>query len=205
MPVTPFPPIDTDVSDPPNRGQAQAVFSPKMDAMLGSLQPLVDEQNALGAWMETTANSTEDWANDAEVSATASEASRQAADAALADAESAAAAAQLAAGFPTDPNFGSVFRSEGVANLKTANFAAVVGRVYDCDTSAGAFTVTLPVSLSIGDWIGLRDISGTWSLHNLTVNRNGHNIFGEAANEILDMSQSTVFLEYRGATPGVIY
>lgn len=81
MPVTPYPPIDTDVSDPPNRGQAQAVFSPKMDAMLGSLQPLVDEQNALGAWMEATANSTEDWANDAEASATASEASRQAADA----------------------------------------------------------------------------------------------------------------------------
>ena len=87
MPVTPYPPIDTDVSDPPNRGQAQAVFSPKMDAMLGSLQPLVDEQNALGAWMETTANQTETWANSASTSATAS------ASSATASANSATAAA----------------------------------------------------------------------------------------------------------------
>jgi hypothetical protein len=90
MPVPNFPPIDTDVSDPPNRGQAQAVFSPKMDAMLAALQPLADEQNALAAWMQTTANSAEGWANDADSSATA------AASSATASANSAAESAASA-------------------------------------------------------------------------------------------------------------
>lgn len=69
MPVTPYPPIDTDVSDPPNRGQAQAVFSPKMDAFLAAFQPLKTEQNALAAWMESIANQTEGFANTAGSSA----------------------------------------------------------------------------------------------------------------------------------------
>lgn len=82
MPVTPYPPINTDVSDPPNRGQEQAVFSPKMDAFLAAFQPLKVEQNALGDWMNSAADQVETWANGAETAATASEASRQAADAA---------------------------------------------------------------------------------------------------------------------------
>lgn len=68
MPVTPYPPIDTDVSDPPNRGQEQAVFSPKMDAFLAAFQPLKVEQNALGAWTNSTADQVEIWANEAEAS-----------------------------------------------------------------------------------------------------------------------------------------
>lgn len=205
MPVPTPPGVTPIAGELPNRGQTETQFDTNQQNFVNYQANFGPEINDLTDWLEETANQTEIWANEAEDSATASEVSRQAADAALVDAEAAAAAAQLAAGFPTDPNFGSVFRSEGVENLKTANFVAVVGRVYDCDTSAGAFTVTLPASLSIGDWIGLRDILGTWSLNNLTVNRNGHNIFGEAVNEILDMNQSTVFLEYRGAAMGVIY
>jgi len=66
MAVTPPPLITTDVSDPPNRGQAQAVFSPKMDAFLAAFNPLKTEQNALATWSETTANFVEGWANSAE-------------------------------------------------------------------------------------------------------------------------------------------
>jgi hypothetical protein len=75
MAVTPPPLIDTDVSDPPNRGQEQSVFSPKMDNFLASFNPFKIAQNALASWSESVANLVEGWANSAEADATSSSAS----------------------------------------------------------------------------------------------------------------------------------
>lgn len=86
MPVTPPPLITTDVSDPPNRGQEQSVFSPKMDAFLAAFEPLKTEQNDLSEWIENTANGVEADANAADASATAAAASEVAAVAAAASA-----------------------------------------------------------------------------------------------------------------------
>jgi len=82
MAVTPPPLITTDVSDPPIRGQEQAVFSPKMDSFLASFNPFKIAQNTLAGWMETVANLVEGWANDADVSATAAALSESAANSA---------------------------------------------------------------------------------------------------------------------------
>jgi len=79
MAVTPPPSIDTDMSDPPNRGQAQAVFSPKMDTYLANFEPLRVEINDLADWMETIANGVEAEANAAAASATAATGSAAAA------------------------------------------------------------------------------------------------------------------------------
>lgn len=70
MAVTPPPLITTDVSDPPNRGQEQAVFSPKMDSFLASFNPFKVAQNTLAGWIETIANLVEGWANSADADAT---------------------------------------------------------------------------------------------------------------------------------------
>lgn len=86
MAVTPPPLIDTDVSDPPNRGQEQAVFSPKMDNFLASFNPFKIAQNALGSWMETVGNLVEGWANSADADATSAAASKALAEAAAASA-----------------------------------------------------------------------------------------------------------------------
>lgn len=203
MPVTPYPPIDTDVSDPPNRGQAQAVFSPKMDAMLGSLQPLVNEQNALGAWMEATANSTEDWASEADASATASAASALLSTNERVAAQAAAAAAEQAAGLTPDPDFGMVISTQSILNLKTSTFTAVVGETYRIDTSAGAFDFYPPAGMTQGQVFHIIDHSGTFNVNSPRLVAGSYKIMGETIDLILTQKNQRRTFEYAGATKGL--
>ena len=69
---------------------------------------------------------------------------------------------------------------------KTANFTATSGEGYFCDTSGGAFTLTLPSSPSAGDIVGLRDYASTFATNNLTIGRGGSNLNGTAADKALD-------------------
>jgi len=98
MAVTPPPLITTDVSDPPNRGQEQSVFSPKMDAFLAAFNPLKTEQNDLADWMEDIANGVETDANAADASAIAAAASAVAADLSADAAAASLATAVMSAG-----------------------------------------------------------------------------------------------------------
>ena len=43
-------------------------------------------------------------------------------------------------------------------SIKTANFTAASGEGYFCNTSGGAFTLTLPSSPSVGDIVALKDL-----------------------------------------------
>lgn len=47
-------------------------------------------------------------------------------------------------------------------------------------TLAAAFTITLPVSPTVGDFYEIKDITGLLGLYNVTINGNGHNIDGSA-------------------------
>jgi hypothetical protein len=84
---------------------------------------------------------------------------------------------------------------------KTANYAASSGDRILADTSAGAFTITLPASPAVGDTIILTDITKSWPSRNLTVARNGKDINNVAENLICDVSGEVV-LRYEGATHG---
>ena len=64
--------------------------------------------------------------------------------------------------------FGRTGTVNWVTTKKTANFTAVSGEGYFCDTSGGAFTLTLPSSPSAGDIVGFKDYSGDFSTNNLT-------------------------------------
>jgi len=69
------------------------------------------------------------------------------------------------------------------------------------DTSAGAFTITLPASPTAGAFVEIDDAESTWSTNNLTVARNGSNISSIADNLLCDFT-SKLSLIYVDATIG---
>lgn len=91
------------------------------------------------------------------------------------------------------------------AERKTTTYTAVAGDRLECDTSGGAFTVTLPASPSSGDRIGFCDgnassTTGGFATNALTVARNGNTINGEAANLTVTTRGASFVLEYTNST-----
>src|SRR6056300_375597 len=91
----------------------------------------------------------------------------------------------------------SVFTGDGSTGL-----TAVAGRGYFIDTTSGTVTVTLPASPKIGDTIGIIDYAGTFNTNNVTLDRNGNNIKGSAANETLSTSNGAYTYVYIDGTQG---
>jgi hypothetical protein len=79
---------------------------------------------------------------------------------------------------------------------------AVAGSGYFCNTTGGAFTVTLPTSATLGDEITIVDYAGTFDTNNLTVGRNGHNINGAAADLVVNVERAGLTLVYVDSTQG---
>ena len=79
---------------------------------------------------------------------------------------------------------------------------ATVGYGYFCDTSGGAFTVTLPTSPSQGDFISFVDYARTFDTNALTIGRNGHNIAGSAADLTVSVEGAGFTLVYVDSTQG---
>ena len=86
--------------------------------------------------------------------------------------------------------------------VKTSGFTAVAKEGYFCDTTSAAFTATLPVSATIGDFISFIDYAGTFDTNNLTIGRNGHNIQGSAADLTVATERAGFTLVYVDATQG---
>jgi hypothetical protein len=82
---------------------------------------------------------------------------------------------------------------------KTANYTAVKNDGVLTDTTAGAFTVTLPASPSNGDQVVVADAAGTWGTNNLTVGRNGNNIADLAQDLVCDISGTSVQFVYNSS------
>ena len=79
---------------------------------------------------------------------------------------------------------------------------AVANTGYMCDTSGGAFTVTLPAAPAVGEQIILVDAASTFDTLNLTVDRNALNIMGVAEDMTITLEGAWVTLVYQGATNG---
>jgi hypothetical protein len=86
--------------------------------------------------------------------------------------------------------------------VKTSGFTAVAKEGYFCNTTSAAFTATLPVSATIGDFISFVDYAGTFDTNNLTVARNGHNIQGDASDLTVATERAGFTLVYVDATQG---
>jgi hypothetical protein len=81
---------------------------------------------------------------------------------------------------------------------------AVSGVGYFADTTSAAFTITLPSSPSAGAVVGIADYANTFATNNITVDRNGSNIGGVAADGELSTNGLSVTFIYVDATQGWI-
>jgi len=79
---------------------------------------------------------------------------------------------------------------------------ATAGEGYFCNTTSGAFTVTLPTSATIGDEISFIDYAATFDSNNLTVGRNSHKIQGASADLTVAVERAAFTLVYVDATQG---
>ena len=84
--------------------------------------------------------------------------------------------------------------------VKTANYTAVADDGVQTNTTAGAFTVTLPATPANGDQVFIVDSFNTWGTNNLTIGRNGSTIEGVAQDLVCDITGVSVQCVYNGTT-----
>ena len=90
-------------------------------------------------------------------------------------------------------------------SVKTANFTAVSGEGYFCNTSGGSFSLILPSSPSAGDIVALKDYALTFDSNALNIDRNGSKINGETGTSLnISTEGASIVLVYVDATKGWI-
>ena len=87
-------------------------------------------------------------------------------------------------------------------SVQTTGFTAVSGKGYPCNTTSSAFTVTLPASPSVGNYIQIVDYAGTFATNAITLARNGNNIEGGPSNKKLETNREAVTITYVDSTQG---
>ena len=102
----------------------------------------------------------------------------------------------------TAAGFGATGAVSWDTTAKTTGFTAVDGVGYFVNTTAGAITVTLPLSPAAGAVIGVSDYAGTSDTNAITIGRNGSNINGAAADLNIQIENSAVTLVYVDGTQG---
>jgi len=102
----------------------------------------------------------------------------------------------------TATGFGRTGTVNWDTTAKTTDFTAVNGVGYFCNTTAGAFTMTLPATPSAGDIVALKDYANTFDTNNLTIGRNGSKINGTNSNGIISVQGQALTLIYIDATQG---
>lgn len=92
-----------------------------------------------------------------------------------------------------------------IREVSTTYTAEVNDRIL-ADSSAAAFTVTLPLSTSllVNDTIQIIDVGGSFATNNVTLARNGALIAGQADNLTLDLNGAAITIMYSGTTYGWI-
>jgi hypothetical protein len=85
---------------------------------------------------------------------------------------------------------------------KTSGFTAVSGNGYFVNTTAGAITVTLPITPTAGDIVAIADYANTSATNNIIVGRNGSNIDGLAVDGTIKVDGQVYTLVYVDATEG---
>jgi hypothetical protein len=79
---------------------------------------------------------------------------------------------------------------------------AITENGYMCDTSGGAFTLTLLGSPSEGDIVAVTDGAGTFDIYNLTIDRNSLKIMGLSEDMTVSTKYAAFALIYNDATNG---
>ena len=69
---------------------------------------------------------------------------------------------------------------------------------YMVDSSAASFTLTLPASPTIGQYVEFADQESCFATYNVTLGRNGSNILSAASDLVLNVDNAVVRLIYSG-------
>lgn len=216
----------TTIFDPPLPGDSLPVFNAKSFDTVSKYNAFATELNSTAADVNADAASALASKNAASASADASEASRIAALAA-ADASATTAGAvawvsgttyavgakvwslingrvhvrRVAGAGTTDPANDATNWEDVVGGQRiriTSPTTLQVRKLYELDSSGGAFDVTLPASWSDQDWIDFVDVGMALSTNPVTVLRaGGHNIRRVPEDLILDVSGDSLRLTGR--------
>ena len=111
-------------------------------------------------------------------------------------ADDAISAAKLAAGAGST-DWQAVIAADG-STVTTM----VSGRGYFINTTSAAGILKFPISASRGDYVEIKDYAQTFGTNNVTLQRNGHNLDGTAANGTLSTNGQIVKFVYMDSTRG---
>ena len=95
-----------------------------------------------------------------------------------------------------------VDKKAGTWVTKSSAYTAVSGDRILADTTSAGFTITLPASPSVGDFVQIVDAASKFDTNKLTVARNGSNIMALAENMDMDVKNVSVVFVYQGSTQG---
>ena len=84
----------------------------------------------------------------------------------------------------------------GKTSTITSTLTLAVSGVYHVDTTAGAFSVSMPPSPVANNWVLLRDIGRYCGRNNLTLARNGSNFYNQARDYVMNVSGETVLFVF---------
>jgi len=85
--------------------------------------------------------------------------------------------------------------------IKTTTYTASAGDEVYASTAGGIWTLTLPLTPSLGDTVRIVNLDNSFETYNLTINRNGSNIMGVGENMTVNINAS-FSLKYSDATNG---
>jgi hypothetical protein len=99
-------------------------------------------------------------------------------------------------------SFSTISSGTAWQSVKTSGFTAVAGEGYPCNTTSSAFTVTLPASPSVGNYVQIVDYAGTFATNNITLGANSNKIEGGTVNKKLTTNREAVTITYVDSTQG---
>jgi hypothetical protein len=102
----------------------------------------------------------------------------------------------------TDASWGAVVAGTSWQAVQTGAFTAVAGNGYPINTTASAFTMTLPASPSVGDWVEIVDYAATFDTNGLTVDPGASNLEGSTTDQVIQEERAGLKLVYVDATQG---
>ena len=102
----------------------------------------------------------------------------------------------------TDLSWATVSSGTAWQAIATGATTMVSGRGYFVNTTSSAFTMTLPASPSIGDFIHIIDYAATFDTNNCTVGRNSQKILGASSDLVVATERAAFQLVFVDATQG---
>lgn len=102
-----------------------------------------------------------------------------------------------------DGTWKSYVSAGGSTRRYLVNDATVTGGDFCyCDTSGGAFNITLPSSPSTGMGMSFRDVAGTWDTQHLTIIPSSQKIESATGNLVCETKDANFDIVWEGGTVG---